>query len=278
MLILEDDYALALCNNTTEAKEAFAKEVYDLVILDKNLPLESAGLELLRHFRVSRPGLRAIMLTDYADVESAVKSMKLGALDYVSKSTADLRNVLRLKVEQALASITPDEPLSSKLISLIKKGESGVLEFKSSLRWDRQAKKQSKELEKTVIKTVAAFMNSEEESNLLIGVSDDGSVAGLRQDYKTLGQRQDRDGFENLLMSLVLEACGKDCAPLLKVAFHRVDDQEVCQVRVKPSPKPVFVRDEKGEHLFVRTGNSTRLLSTREAIEYCKLRWRSGVD
>jgi hypothetical protein len=39
--------------------------------------------------------------------------------------------------------------------------------------------------------------------------------------------------------------------------------------------KPVFVTDEKGEHLFIRAGNSTRLLSSKESIDNCNIRWRS---
>jgi hypothetical protein len=46
-------------------------------------------------------------------------------------------------------------------------------------------------------------------------------------------------------------------------------------VCVRPALGPVFVADgAAGEHFFIRTGNSTRQLSTREAIEYCKLRWQ----
>jgi len=38
--------------------------------------------------------------------------------------------------------------------------------------------------------------------------------------------------------------------------------------------RPIFIKDASGEHLYTRTGNSTRLLTTREAIEYCKIRWK----
>ena len=41
----------------------------------------------------------------------------------------------------------------------------------------------------------------------------------------------------------------------------------------KPSPRPIFVKDEDGEHLYIRTGNSTRPLTSREAVGYCKQRW-----
>jgi len=36
----------------------------------------------------------------------------------------------------------------------------------------------------------------------------------------------------------------------------------------------VFIKEGQFEHLYIRTGNSTRLLTTKEAIEYCKTRWK----
>jgi len=272
--ILSDSYDLSLFSDTSGARQAFAETEFDLLILDKNLCGET-GLELLRDFRQSRPNIRAIILTEFEDVASAVESMKLGALDYVPKKSGNLYEVLRAKVREALAAEMRPAESEPPVAAMIRGGESAVLEFKSSLRWDMRAGRPNKELEKVVVKTIAGFMNSESAGNLIIGVDDDGAVIGLQHDYATLSKRQNRDSFENVLTTLVLEACGKDCAPLLNIIFHRLGESDVCQIEVKPSPKPVFVRDEKGEHLFVRTGNSTRLLNTREAIEYCKLRWKT---
>ncbi|HKC64656.1 MAG TPA: hypothetical protein VKB86_13530 [Pyrinomonadaceae bacterium] len=56
-------------------------------------------MDVLIEMRKIAPNLRAIMLTDYADVESAVKSMKLGALDYLSKGTSDLPATLKLRID-----------------------------------------------------------------------------------------------------------------------------------------------------------------------------------
>jgi hypothetical protein len=108
-----------------------------------------------------------------------------------------------------------------------------------------------------------------------MGVEDEGTVLGLEHDFKTLGKRQDADGYENFLTTLLLGSYGKDTSPLIQISFHELDGKDVCRVVAKPSPRPVFVKDEKGEHLFIRAGNSTRLLSTKEAIDYCKIRWKS---
>jgi hypothetical protein len=91
---------------------------------------------------------------------------------------------------------------------------------------------------------------------------------------KALGRKPDRDGFESWLTTLLLDAYGKDTSALILITFHEVESKEVCRVIAQPSSKPVFVRDDKAEHLYIRTGNSTRLLSTREAIESCKIRWK----
>jgi hypothetical protein len=158
---------------------------------------------------------------------------------------------------------------------LIKAGESATVEFKSSARWDMRENKINKTLEHVIVKTVAAFLNTETGGTLLIGVDDKGNVVGLEHDYKTLGKKQNHDAYENWLTTLLLGQFGKDCSPLISITFHNVDGKDVCRVAVKPSPKPAFVREEKGdEQLYIRTGNSTRQLTTKEAIEYNKNRWR----
>jgi hypothetical protein len=37
-----------------------------------------------------------------------------------------------------------------------------------------------------------------------------------------------------------------------------------------------FLKDGTDEHLYIRTGNSTRLLTTKEAIGYCRSRWKTA--
>lgn len=157
--------------------------------------------------------------------------------------------------------------------SLIDGGESANLEFKSSARWDLKESKASKVIEQIVVKTVAGFLNVESGGTLLLGVDDDGIVLGLENDYKTMGKKPNRDGYENWLTTMLLGEFGKDASPLIRVSFHAIDGKDVCQLALRPSPKPMFVKDGNSEHLYIRAGNSTRLLTSREAVEYCKQRW-----
>ena len=76
------------------------------------------------------------------------------------------------------------------------------------------------------------------------------------------------------LHDLLLNNVGKDLTPQLGITFHSLDGKDLCRVTMQPSPRPVFISEGQFEHLYIRTGNSTRLLTTKEALDYCKNRWR----
>jgi len=63
---------------------------------------------------------------------------------------------------------------------LIQRGESKTLEFKSTLRWNvKEDRQDDKVVTHAVLKTIAAFLNTEG-GDLLIGVADDGAIVGRR--------------------------------------------------------------------------------------------------
>jgi hypothetical protein len=164
------------------------------------------------------------------------------------------------------------KPGDQEIATLIAKGESTTLEFKSSARWDIKQNKADKVIEGIVVRTVAALLNSEG-GTLLLGVDDDRNVIGLAHDYKLFGKKDSRDAYENFLTGLLLNNLGKDSAALISITFHELDGKDICKVEAKKSPKPVFVKDPSGEHLYVRAGNSTHRPTTKEAIDYCKMHW-----
>lgn len=71
----------------------------DLVILDYRLP-DIDGVEVLRELKQLNPDVLVILLTAYADVDAAVRAMKLGAFHFANKPF-DLE-ALSAMVEQAL--------------------------------------------------------------------------------------------------------------------------------------------------------------------------------
>jgi ATP-dependent Lon protease len=155
---------------------------------------------------------------------------------------------------------------------LIVGGESSVVEFKSSARWNQHKGDKDPAIELAVVKTVAGFMNALG-GTLVIGVNDQGEPVGIEVDYRTFG-RGDRDRWENWLTTLLEVNLGKPAVAQVAMAFERLGDHDVCRLEVQPSGRPVYVTTGKNADLYVRLNNSTRLLNTAEAVEYIGAHWR----
>lgn len=99
ILIVEDDLTFSLmlstwlgkkgfdvtsAANVKDAKQHLSDKDFELIISDLRLP-DSDGIDLLQWVKVQNPLLPVIMMTSYADIQTAVKAMKLGASDYISK-------------------------------------------------------------------------------------------------------------------------------------------------------------------------------------------------
>ncbi|MCD6119895.1 putative DNA binding domain-containing protein [bacterium] len=172
---------------------------------------------------------------------------------------------------EAYREFAPKEE-GQRIRDAIAEGEGAKIEFKETARWDVKAQCQKGNIGVALIKAVASFLNTQG-GTLFIGVDDKGNSVGLARDYKTLGKRQDRDGFENWLTTLLLNACGKDISSSIGIAFHWIEEKEICAVTVKQSPRPVYVKDGNDEKFYIRAGNSSRQLNVSEAVRYIKQNW-----
>lgn len=72
------------CANAMRAREAVRNGKFDIALLDIRLP-DGDGLELLREFRSTDPDMGVIMMTGYAEVDTAVDAIRLGADDFLKK-------------------------------------------------------------------------------------------------------------------------------------------------------------------------------------------------
>jgi DNA-binding NtrC family response regulator len=78
-----------------EAMSILGREEFDVAVVDVHLP-DHSGLEILRWARAAEIDTELIVLTGYADVETAVEAMRLGAYDFITKpcKNAELREVV----------------------------------------------------------------------------------------------------------------------------------------------------------------------------------------
>lgn len=189
------------------------------------------------------------------------------------------RELLAKHLNDFLKKITEtDEVVTTvSLAEMIDKGESDELEFKSTLRWDIKESRVNKKLEEVILKSVAAFANSQG-GTLLIGVDDEGRVLGLEHDYLSLGD-VDRDKFELHLRNLLNQQFGTGVVTSkIDIMFHEVEENEVCQIDVASVKEPLILKlkDKNGqliEKFYVRSGNSSQEIPLSELHSYMKERF-----
>ncbi len=119
ILIVEDDldistnvgdwlsaerYDVSACADGKEALDRLKTQVYDLIILDVQLP-GMDGIELCKRFRESRGNTPILMLTGKGTIEDRVTGLDAGADDYLAKPfslkelTSRVRALLRRPAE-----------------------------------------------------------------------------------------------------------------------------------------------------------------------------------
>lgn len=150
-------------------------------------------------------------------------------------------------------------------------GEGSAVEFKASLRWDVRQKKTNVDLQKSVAKTIAGFLNSSG-GNLFIGVADDKTICGLADDIKTLGRR-DIDGFQQKLVEILTNYIGGEFMQYIRIEFIKIADKDICLIRTAMSRQPVYVKKGDDVEFYIKAGNTARKLNVKEAHEYIKLHW-----
>ncbi len=162
------------------------------------------------------------------------------------------------------------------IADLVAAGESQTLEFKSTARWNVRAASVDKKMEHVIVKTVCALLNAEG-GTLLIGVDDNGHAVGLDHDFRSLGDKGSKDGYELYLRQLLDNALSIQTAGLARIRFEPFEGRDVCVVSVAASGRPVFAKPAEGgrgpSEFWVRIGNASKQLHGDDMVEYQALHW-----
>ena len=97
-------YEVVLADHAQAGLEILGSEKIDLVLTDLKMP-GMDGLEFLKAVKETWPQVAVVMITGYQTIDTAVKSIKLGAYDYINKpfTPAQLNEV----VARALTNTEP---------------------------------------------------------------------------------------------------------------------------------------------------------------------------
>jgi len=161
---------------------------------------------------------------------------------------------------------------------LIKRGESKTLEFKSTLRWNlKEDRQDDKNVTHAALKTVAAFLNTEG-GDLLVGVSDDGTIVGIEGD-----RLESDDKFMRHFAQVVRNGLGDRASTCIDPKMQIVQGKSVCVVTCQRSPEPAFLKWKGIEAIpegdfYVRSGPGSIRLNPRDAKEYIRTRFGTAVQ
>lgn len=152
-----------------------------------------------------------------------------------------------------------------EILNLIRKGEGKTIEFKETFSKNVRTNKKDKEIEKSSLKNIVGFLNSSG-GTLIIGVSDEGDVKGVSEDFF---QSKDKYllHFKNSLNSKI----GSEFYPLIDYDLYEVLDKNVLVVECKPSEKACFYDNHD---FYVRTNPATDKLEGPKLLEYIKRRFK----
>ena len=115
-ILSKNNYEVICALSAAEALERMKTESFDLMISDIVMPGMN-GLELLKQVKTEWPKTRALMMTAYASTDTALKAIRLGALDYVSKPFTP--DELRAVVQKAMNGELVQAKTSEKEVEVI---------------------------------------------------------------------------------------------------------------------------------------------------------------
>lgn len=111
-LLERDGYEVKAVSDPSLVEEEVRVGGYHLIILDLMMP-KLDGIEVLRRIRKLDTDIAVVIFTGFPNLESAVQSMKLDAVDYIKKpfNVDEFRDVLDRVMKKKGLARTPEEQL-----------------------------------------------------------------------------------------------------------------------------------------------------------------------
>ncbi|MBO4552084.1 MAG: ATP-binding protein [Candidatus Methanomethylophilaceae archaeon] len=202
------------------------------------------------------------------DVYVMLGCLLTAILFYEGNHNDFLRSIITRFLDKNSTLVGLETDLAEETEKMILSGESDRLEFKSTIHTNLNTGEKDKRMEKAVLKSIVAFLNTSG-GTLLVGVDDEGKILGVEvQDYDNL------DKMNLNITSLISSQIGDEFIPFIRfrdiIYGKREDgtDKVVVRFDCTPTLSPVFLKDGKVQTFFVRSGPSSVEISGIDLIKY----------
>lgn len=117
-LLEMENHAVSVAENGAQALEVIGKLNPDLVISDIKMP-EMDGIDLLRTTLEKYPETNVLMISGHGTIDTAVESIKLGAIDFVEKPIEMNRFLLTVRNSLSNSKLTKENKILRRKIAIV---------------------------------------------------------------------------------------------------------------------------------------------------------------
>lgn len=188
-------------------------------------------------------------------------------LYYLNSSRKLFKYTVSHYMEANASTLGIEEYERIEIQKAIDRGEGEKVEYKSTLRTNLATGEKDPRMEKAVLKTLVAFLNSNG-GTLLIGVSDDGTVIGADE-----GSFDNRDKMCLHLTNIISAQIGNEFLPYISFRLVDFDGKAVIRAVCRKCDTPVFLKEGKNEIFYARSGPSTVDLTGTDLLYYVNNRF-----
>ena len=107
--LTKNDHVVTLVTHVKQSFKQIENSEFELLLIDYRLP-DGTGFEVLEHLRDRGLSIPVIVMTSFNDVRTAVKSIQLGAFDYITKPVNPDELLMVIKNSLAKKDLKSTEP------------------------------------------------------------------------------------------------------------------------------------------------------------------------
>ena len=121
-ILVKEEYKVSASTSINDALYRLKNDIFDIVLLDLKLP-DMSGVEGITEIRKASPHSKVIIITAYPSIDSAISTIKGGAVDYLKKpfENEELFEVIKNNIDMELRENIPAK--IGNRIKAIRKGK-----------------------------------------------------------------------------------------------------------------------------------------------------------